>query len=79
MSDTPEQLRARLTALKDARDKLLNGERVQKVAYDGGSVEYAAPPSLADIQREIAACEIALARATGQGGRGMRYLRTFPA
>lgn len=78
MTDTVASLTARIAALRTAYDALLTGERVQRISYDGGTVEYATPPKPDDLLRAIRESEIKLAQLTG-GNAGMRFIRTFGA
>ena len=63
---TPDQLRARLNALRDAETAALTGQRVEQVTYDGGTVRFASGATpLADIRRAIFETRALLGRATG--------------
>lgn len=57
--------RARLAALEAAELKVLEGQQVSEVAYNGGSTKFARGATLAEIQRAIGATRAIIQRLSG--------------
>lgn len=62
--------RARLSALETAETKLLTGEQVSRVTYEGGGLDYAKGASLAEIQRALRETRVVVARLSGASRTG---------
>lgn len=74
---TAEELSARLAALRAAETRLLCGEAVKSVRYEGGSMEFQAAATLTELRRAIFETRALLRQATGGRRHGGAIVPVF--
>jgi hypothetical protein len=75
--DNLTDAQARLATLEAAELKVLAGEQVRSVGYDGDRVEYAQGATTADLQRAIFEVRQVINRLSGACRTGGRIVPTF--
>lgn len=67
--DTLSEAQARLTALEAAELKIITGQQVAEVAFNGGSTKFAKGATLTDIRTLIGETRMVIANLSGSGPR----------
>lgn len=67
--DTLSEAQSRLTALEAAELKIITGQQVAEVNFNGGATKFAKGASLAEIRALIGECRMVIANLSGSGPR----------